>query len=92
MTEAHDPYWHVRKQTDEVLGHAVSVPPIGNAKRSVAKLPNEPPVIETLYPSSTGLPPGVIDEWGGKNLLRSETDDRNQRKLHVARSKWGVAR
>ncbi len=87
MTEVRHPYIRLLKQPGDAIDHAESVPAIDNGGRSVAKLPYEPPRIETFYPSSTGLPPDVFEEWGGKDLLRSETDDRNQRKLHLARSK-----
>ena len=92
MTEEHDPYIRALKQTDDVLDHAVSVPANDNAGRPVAKLPYEPPVIETLYPTSTGLPPDVFEEWGGECMRRSETDDKGQHDLHSARSQWSVAR
>ena len=82
------------RTTDQVPSS--SNPDTGNMHAGVryarGKRPYEPPVIETSYPSSSGLLPDVIDEWSGKNLLRSETDDRNQRKLHLVRLKWGVAR
>lgn len=38
----------------------------GDAVRGGARLPGVPPVIETLYPSIDGLPPGVFEEWVGE--------------------------
>ena len=54
------------------------------------KRPYEPPVIETLYPRSTGLPPDVIDEWSGKCLLQPETVG-DARGLRLVRSHGSVA-
>ena len=56
------------------------------------KRPYDPPVIETSYRRSTGLPPDVIDEWSGKDPLRSETDDKVHHKLVRVWSKWSVRR
>ena len=50
----------------------------------------EPPVIETFYPSSMGLPPDVVDEWSGKCLLRPETNE-DARRLRLVRSYGSVA-
>ena len=43
-----------------------------DAVRGGAKLPYVPPVIETLYPSSDSLPPGVFDEWAGECFIRRQ--------------------
>jgi hypothetical protein len=68
---------------------ACSDPETGNTHRAVrctgGKRPWEPPVIETFYPRSTGLPPDVVDEWSGKCVLRAETDE-NSRRLRLIRS------
>jgi hypothetical protein len=69
-TEANDPHTRVVQQSDDGLDDTVSVDE--DARRSVAKLPYEPPVIETFHPMTDGLPPGVFHEWGGKCLIRQE--------------------
>lgn len=63
-------------------------PETGNMHAAVSwaggKFPYEPPVIETFYASRAGLPPGVIEEWAGKFLLRPENDE-GPRKLRLDR-------
>lgn len=61
-------------------------------RRAGARRSFEPPVIESFYPSHSGLPSDVIDEWCGKDLLSSETDDTEKRSRHRAPSKQAFAR
>lgn len=68
------------------LNYTDSVPANPKAAREGAKLPYVPPVIETLYPSSTGLPPGVFEEWGGECMRCSEANGDDRHELRLAQS------
>ena len=54
-------------------------PETGNMHAAVScsggKFPYEPPVIETFYPGSTGLPPGVFEDWAGECFSRRKREE-----------------
>lgn len=63
-----------------------------DAARCGAMLPYEPPMIWTLHPSDTGLPPGVFEEWGGECLSHRSETHRDRRHLFHVQSRWRVTR
>ena len=64
-----------------------------DAARCGAELPYEPPMIWTLHPSDTGLPPGVFEEWGDECLsYRSENHREDRRHQFPVQSRWRVTR
>lgn len=50
-----------------------------DAARGVAKLPWLPLAIDSFYPSKTGLPPGVYEEWSLGCLRDTKTDKESPR-------------